>query len=80
MSISKKKLLELIEHALTFEEEVVKTVSRNIISAINFLEEDQSKKNNIEREIKTLSNESSGHAKILKETREIILRSKKDVY
>ena len=39
-----------------------------------------SKKNNIEREIKTLSNESSGHAKILKETREIILRSKKDVY
>lgn len=81
MSLTKEKLLTMIKRALNFEEEAVQTVSRNITSAVEFLEKDVNKQNKVKTIMKQLSQESSGHASILHQLKDLIIEEeKKNVY
>ena len=80
MSLKKERLLAIINRALNSEEEAVQTISRNISSAIEFLEKDTKAKDKVKTIMEQLSQESTAHAKILYEIKELIAKEKKDVY
>ncbi len=80
MSITKERLLVIINRSLNTEEEAVQTVSRNIISAVDFLEKDVNVKDKIKSIMHQLGQESSTHANILHKLKDQITEEKKNVY
>ncbi|MEI6093449.1 MAG: hypothetical protein WCQ47_07185 [bacterium] len=80
MSLTKERLLVIINRALNFEEEAVQTVSRNISSAVEFLEKDASVKKRVKDIMDQLGEESNGHARILFQLKDIVAEEEKDVY
>lgn len=80
MSITKERLLSIINRALNFEEDAVETVSRNISSAVEFLEKDMVIKNKVKGIMAQLGEESVGHAQILHTLKDHIIEEKKNVY
>ena len=80
MSLKRERLLTIINRALNAEEETVQTATRNITVAIDFLENDASVKDKVRSIMKQLSHESTGHAKILHELKDTIMKEEKNVY
>jgi hypothetical protein len=64
--LSKQNLIDLINRALRIEEESVPHLASHVISAMNFIEKNETLKEKIINVMEILKSESTDHAELLK--------------